>query len=153
NWVAGQYAMVFMNGCDTYAYVDGALWDAHAQVNADDPSGTKYLDLVTNAMPSFFSNMPEATMALFNALLNHDDPKTYEQIFKQVSSTQIILVSGEADNEYFPGWPGGGGGVGDWSGMNESGSVARNQEVRYETPTLAPGSYRFDMSGDNDADL
>lgn len=51
-WVKGQYVMVFMNGCDTYAYVDSALADAHKLVNPDDPAGTRYCDVVPNAMPS-----------------------------------------------------------------------------------------------------
>ena len=52
-WNTGQYAIVFMNGCDTYAYIDSALAEAHADVNPDDPDGTKYLDIVANAMPSY----------------------------------------------------------------------------------------------------
>ena len=152
NWVAGQYAMVFMNGCDTYAYVDSALWDAHAAVNPDDPTGTKHMDIITNAMPAYFRSDSEATMAFIDGLLSYDEPKTYEQMFKDVDALQVVLVSGEADNEYFPGWPGGGGAE-PWSGMSESGSVERNEEARYETPTLAPGRYTFDLSGENDADL
>lgn len=150
-WNQGQYSVVFMNGCDTYAYVDSELWDAHAAVNPDDPTGTKYVDIVTNAMPSYFSNMPEATMAIFEGLLAHDAPTTYEQIFKNVSSTQIILVSGEEDNAFVPG--GGGGTPEDWAGMDESSAVAKNAEVRYETPTLAAGRYLFNMTGSGDADL
>jgi hypothetical protein len=103
-WIQGQYAVVFMNGCDTYAYVDSALSDAHAAVNPDDPVGTKYVDVVTNAMPSYFSNMPHATMALLKGLLDHAAPKTYEQIFENISSSQVVLVSGEEDNVYVPGY-------------------------------------------------
>ena len=150
-WVQGQYAVVFMNGCDTYAYVDSELWDAHAAVNPDDSVGTKYLDIVTNAMPSYFSNMPEATMAIFNGLMAHDAPTTYEQIFKEISKSQVVLVSGEEDNEFVPG--GGGGTPEDWSGMDESTSVSRDQEIRYETPTLAAGTYVFNLTGSGDADL
>ncbi len=150
-WVQGQYAIVFMNGCDTYAYVDSELWDAHAAVNPDDSVGTKYVDIVTNAMPSYFSNMPEATMAIFNGLMAHDAPTTYEQIFKEISKSQVVLVSGEEDNEFVPG--GGGGTPEDWTGMDESTSVSRDQEVRYETPTLAAGTYVFNLTGSGDADL
>jgi hypothetical protein len=57
-WVQGQYAVVFMNGCDTYAYVDSALFDAHAEVNPDDEFGTKHLDLVANALPPSSSPCP-----------------------------------------------------------------------------------------------
>jgi hypothetical protein len=154
-WIQGQYVVVFMNGCDTYAYVDSALADAHAQVNPDDPKGTKYVDVVTNAMPSFFSNMASATMALIRGLMAHDAPKTYEKIFEDISSSQVVLVSGEEDNTYVPGGGGGGGGGGGdpWSGMSESGTVAKDEEKHYATPELKPGRYIFTLSGDNDADL
>ncbi len=150
-WVAGQWAMVFMNGCDTFAYIDDALWAAHAAVNPGDPTGTKHVDIVTNAMPSYFSNMPEATMAIYSALLDPAEPLTYEGIFKKISSSQVVLVSGEEDNEFVPG--GGGGNPEPWAGMNESGSVAKNAESRFETVTLEAGRYVFDMTGSGDADL
>jgi hypothetical protein len=103
-WATGQYSVVFMNGCDTYAYVDSALADAHAAVNDDDPDGTKYLDIVANAMPSFFRSMPLATMALVEALLKRDEPKTYEEIFKDIDKSEVVLVTGEHDNVYTPGY-------------------------------------------------
>src|SRR5690606_23361716 len=48
-WLAGQYLIMFMNGCDTYAYVDGTMAEMRAAINPDDPTGTKYMDIVTNA--------------------------------------------------------------------------------------------------------
>lgn len=152
-WVKGQYAIFFENGCDTYAYVDAELWEAHAAVNSDDPTGTKYLDMIVNGMPAYFRSDAEATLAVVNGLLSHDQPKTYEQIFKDVDSSQVVLVTGEQDNTFVPG--GGGGGEPDptWSGMTESGSVTKNQEIRFTTPKLPTGTYRFDMTGTSDADL
>ncbi|MEQ8460036.1 MAG: PPC domain-containing protein [Sandaracinaceae bacterium] len=154
-WVQGQYAIVFMNGCDTYAYVDSALWDSHAEVNPDDESGTKYLDIVMNALPSYFRSMPRATMALVNGLLSYDEPKTYEQIFADVDSSQVVIVSGEQDNTYTPGGTPGGGGdpTPGWEGLSEAGSLDRGEEVRYETPVLPAGTYNIDLSGSGDADL
>ncbi len=102
-WRAGQYSIVFMNGCDTYAYIDSALADAHAAVNPDDPEGTKYMDIVANAMPSYFRSMPEATMAIVRGLLSYDDPMTYEEILKNIDSSEVALVAGEHDNVYTPG--------------------------------------------------
>lgn len=151
SWRQGQYAVVFMNGCDTYAYVDSALFDAHAAVNPDDPEGTKYLDIVTNAMPSFFRNMADSTVALVESLMAFDDPLTYERIFEKISSTQVILVTGEQDNTYVPG--GGGAEPLAWEGLDADGDLARGEEKRFETPPLAPGRYRFEMTGDGDADL
>ena len=101
-WKTGQYAIVFMNGCDTYAYLDSALADAHAAVNEDDPEGTKYLDIVANAMPSMFIDMPDATMAIFNGLMSYNAPMTYEAILDNISAYEVALVTGEHDNTYTP---------------------------------------------------
>lgn len=153
-WETGQYSIVFINGCDTYAYVDSALADAHAAANADDPNGTKYMDIVTNAMPSFFRSMPNASMALIDGLLSYDDPKTYESMFRNIDSAEVVLVSGEQDNEYVPGFgedptdP-----IDVWSGLDESGTVVANEEHRFETPVLASGTYEFELTGNQDADL
>jgi hypothetical protein len=155
-WVAGQYVIVFMNGCDTFAYVDGSLAQARASINPDDPTGTKYMEFITNAMPSYFSNMPNASMALVRGLMNTEQPSTYEQMFRRISSTQVVLVTGEQDNVYVPGFGGGDPPPpppGDWSGLSGSGTLSRSQEMRWNTPALAAGEYEFTISGTGDADL
>jgi hypothetical protein len=152
-WETGQYAIVFMNGCDTYAYVDSSLADAHAAVNADDDTGTKYMDIVTNALPSFFRSMPDASMALINGLLRYDDPMTYESMFRNIDAAEVVLVSGEQDNVFVPGGGNGGDPVENWDGLFESGTVAKDAEQRFETPLLASGRYTFELTGNEDADL
>ncbi len=153
-WIQGQYVIVFENGCDTYAYVDGALFDAHAAVNPGDPTGTKHVDLMMNAMPSFFVELSNGTISLMRGLLSYDNPMTYEQIMAKIDSAEVVLVSGEQDNVFVPGGGGGGGGGnGSWEGLQEHGIVAKDQEVRFQTPTLAPGRYLFEMTGTADADL
>lgn len=150
-WAAGQYVIVFMNGCDTFAYVDDALFRAHAAVNPDDPDGTRHTDIVLNAMPSYFADMAGATMAMFRGLLAYDDPKTYEQIFKDISRSQVVLVTGEHDNAFTPG----GGGDPDpaWPGLTGAGTLARGETRAFETPTLPAGTYAFELTGSGDADL
>jgi hypothetical protein len=154
-WIQGQYAIVFMNGCDTYAYIDSALAEAHAEVNPDDPEGTKYVDIVANAMPSFFRSMSAATMALIRGLVDVENPRTYEQIFTNIDSYEVVLVTGEHDNVYVPGYgesdsqPT----VSNWAGLNEQGAVADGEEVFFDTVQLPAGRYSFDMAGDGDADL
>jgi hypothetical protein len=101
-WAVGQYSVVMMNGCDTYAYVDNALNEAHAAVNPDDPTGTKYVDVIANAMPAGAYVAPRAIMAVFDGLMSYDAPRTYQQIFEEVSSSQVIVVSGEEDNTFQP---------------------------------------------------
>jgi len=154
-WKTGQYVIVFMNGCDSYAYIDSALAEAHADINDDDPIGTKYVDLVSNARPSFFASMAAATMALVRGLMDWDNPKTYEQIFGGVDSSEVVLVTGENDNVYVPGYPNDDEGPVDeaWTGMSEQGTLGRHEEVRFETPVLPEGRYRFSITGTGDADL
>jgi hypothetical protein len=102
-WEAKKYQIFFMNGCDTFAYVDGSLAQTRAALNPDDPSGTKYMEFVTNAMPSFFSSMPNASISLMRGLLSYEQPKTYDKIFESVDDSEIVLVTGEEDNEFTPG--------------------------------------------------
>ncbi len=153
-WIQGQYVVMFINGCDTYAYVDSALADAHKAVNSDDTTGHKYMDIVTNALPSFFRSMSAATLALVRGLLDYDNPKTYEQIFARIDRAQVVLVSGEQDNEFVPGFGDDHGDVvTDWSGLSKAGSVREDEEQRWTTPTLAAGTYEFTLTGTRDADL
>jgi hypothetical protein len=149
-WVAGQYVVVFMNGCDTFAYIDGSLFSAHKAVNPDDTTGFKYIDIVNNGMPAFFANMAESSLAMFRGFISYDDPKTYEQIFAKIDGSQLVMVTGEQDNTFTPG---GGGTPQPWAGLNEQGSLARNAKKTYTTPTLAAGTYQFAMTGTGDADL
>jgi hypothetical protein len=149
-WVQGQYLVMFQNGCDTMAYIDSSLADAHKAVNPDDTTGYKYVDIINNAMPAYFSNMSEASLAYFRGFLKYDDPQTYEKIMASVSASQLNMVTGEQDNTFTPG---GGGTPTAWAGLNEQGSVARNAKKTFTTPTLAEGIYEFKMSGTGDADL
>ncbi len=149
-WVQGQYVVVQMNGCDTFAYIDDALFRAHKNINPDDTTGFKYIDIVNNAMPAFFHDLSNTTMAMFRGLVDHANPKTYEQIFKNIASAQVVLVTGEQDNTFTPG---GGGNPTPWAGLSDSGSLARNVEKRYSTGTVEAGTYQFSITGTNDADL
>ena len=149
-WVAGQYLIMFENGCDSYAYIDGAIIDAHKLVNADDAVGTRYVDVVNNGMPAFFSSMPGATMAMFKGLMSYAAPKTYEQIFAGVDRSQVVLVTGEQDNVFVPG---GGGTPTAWAGISTSAAIKKGETRKFPTPTLAAGTYSFTMTGTGDADL
>ncbi len=149
-WIRGQYLIMFENGCDTYAYVDGAINTAHAAINPDDPLGTKYVDIVTNGMPAYFSSMPGASIAMFRGLAAFDAPKTYEQIFANVDRSQVVLVTGEQDNTFTPG---GGGQPEAWAGLTGAGTVKKSATQKFSTPTLAAGTYSFELTGTSDADL
>ncbi|MGE0550989.1 MAG: PPC domain-containing protein [Kofleriaceae bacterium] len=149
-WVAGQYVIVYINGCDTFAYIDDALQKAHKRINPDDTTGYKYVDIVNNAMPADFASMPQATMAMFRGLLEYNAPRTFEQLFYNIDRTQIALVVGEQDNTYTPGPSGP---VEAWEGLKVTFPVAQYEMKQFSTPIIEAGRYLFAMSGTNDADL
>lgn len=104
---SGKYQIIFMNGCDTFAYVDGTLAQTRAKLNPDDPAGTKYMEIITNSMPSYFTSNATADTALITGLTNVAAPKTYEAMFRNIDSSQIVVVTGEEDNEFTPDMDGG----------------------------------------------
>jgi hypothetical protein len=146
---AAKYQIIFMNGCDTFAYVDGALAETRARLNPDDPTGTKYMDIVTNGMPSYFRDNSGNDMTLIRALMRADAPMSYEEIFASIARAQVVLVTGEEDNVFRPGFNPGGNG---WM-LDDSGTVAKDEELRWQSPLLPEGRYRLTMSGTEDADL
>ena len=152
HWEQGQYSVVFMNGCDTYTYVDSALWDSRSAVNPDDPTGRKNLDIIMNVMPSPSRQAGAGTLAIFRSLLAFDEPVTYEQMFRGITRSQVVVVSGEEDNEYFPGWPGPTPPPAQWDGMEAEGTLARAEEYHWNG-TLPEGKFSFAMTGTGDADL
>jgi hypothetical protein len=157
SWVAGQYLILFMNGCDTFAYVDGYLAQTRAAINPDDPTGTKYMDIVTNGMPAFFNQMPRASLALVRGLMKTSAPLTYQQMFANIDSAQVVLVTGEEDNVYTPGAPQSGGGSTGFAGLREQGDVDQNEELLYQVDAPA-GQYLVKLTEEpgqpgGDADL
>ena len=148
----GKYQMLFIDGCDTFAYADDTWATRRATLNADDPSGTKYLDVITNAMPAFFNSMPDAAMALVRALRHPEAPKTYPQILHDINPEHVAVVNGEQDNLFHPGLPT----TPRWS-LAEEGFVGKGESVLY-TADVQPGTYVFALSPDpsiagGDADL
>jgi hypothetical protein len=160
-WNPGKYQVFFMNGCDTFAYVDGSLAQTRAAINPDDPKGTKYMEFVTNAMPSFFHSMPNASSAIVKGFMNISAPMTYDKMFEGIDRAEFVLVTGEEDNVFQPGMPlgsgnggnnGGGGGDATFTPFEESGTVAQSAEkaFAYDVPA---GKYVVELSGTGDADL
>jgi hypothetical protein len=89
-----------MNGCDTFAYVDRTLADRRAAINADDPSGTKYMDQITNVMAGTFDAGPSFTMTLVDAAVG--GTRSYRDILGDLDPAQIAVVTGDEDNTFVP---------------------------------------------------
>ncbi len=149
-----KWQLFFYNGCDTFAYQDTTLATRRALLNSDDASGTKYMDMITNAMPAYFNYMDDSALAMIAAFTETTPSKTYNQIFSGISTTQVVSVMGEEDNVYSASSPP----AAVWQGVNESGSVAKYEVKSYQTAVLPAGKYIFTLTPDTasvggDADL
>jgi hypothetical protein len=98
----GQYQMFFFDSCDTFAYLDTALTQRRIDANgsAADPKGTKNLDVLTNVLPSYFSNYASSSITVLKALMTPDAPKTYNAILADLPADQTVVVTGEEDNAF-----------------------------------------------------
>jgi hypothetical protein len=150
----GKYQILFLNGCDTFAYYDNTLPSIRAALNPDDPTGTKYMDFVTNSMPAYFASMAGDAMALIRAVANEAQPLAYQPIFHNMDRAQVVVVTGEDDNIFTPDYDP----EISWNGMEETGAVAKYQTISYQTDVLEAGQYVFTTTPDpsssgGDADL
>jgi hypothetical protein len=150
----GKYQIFYFNGCDTFSYVDDTLPRTRAKLNPDDPTGTKFMDTVTNAMPAYFVDMSGGAMAFIRAMLNHTTPQTYAQILSQIDDIQIAVLTGEEDNVFWSGYDP----DATWNGFDAYGAVGKSQTASYQTEVLQPGKYVFTTLPDpmlpgGDADL
>jgi len=150
----GKYQIFFMNGCDTFAYFDDTLPSLRAALNPDDPSGTKYMDMITNSMPAYFASMADDAMALIRAAAKPTRPTGYQDIFHNMDRQQVVVVTGEEDNVFGPAYDP----HTSWNGLEASGAVGKSQTQSFVTDVLQPGRYVFELVPDpahsgGDADL
>ncbi len=101
-FAAAQYQIFFFDSSDSFAYVDGELARARAAYNPSDLTGTKFMEVVSNAMPVSFAQMNGGAMAFVRALANRTQPKRYVTILHDIDAAQVAVVAGEEDNTYAP---------------------------------------------------
>jgi hypothetical protein len=142
SFVKGQYVVFFMNGCDTFAYLDNTLANRFAALNPGDTKGTKHLDMLVNLMPAYFHAMPDALLALVSGLGDPEKPKTYEQIFTGIDAQQVVVVTGEEDNDFVPS-------AQPFDGFWTAGLLDRGAAHRYDTGVLPAGTYTIRVSETN----
>ncbi len=100
---AGKYQLFVFNSCDSFAYADTTLTERHAAVNgAGDPDGTKYLDVMTNVLPSYVVNESSSLLVVLRAMLRRDTPASYDRILAGLPADQMVVVWGEGDNTFHP---------------------------------------------------
>jgi hypothetical protein len=97
-----KYQIVYMNGCDTFAYVDGTLAQTRARLNPSDPTGTKFMEIITNSMPPNWDSLPLNTMSMVRDLMKTDAPLKYTELLSHFDQSGFVAVTGEEDNTYRP---------------------------------------------------
>jgi hypothetical protein len=97
-----KYQVVYMNGCDTFAYVDGTLAASRARLNPSDPTGTKFMEIITNSMPPNWDSLPLNTMSLIRDLLKVEAPLSYKTILSHFDQSGFVAVTGDEDNTFKP---------------------------------------------------
>jgi hypothetical protein len=101
---AGKYQLVLLNGCQTFAYIDDAITNRRIEANgaANDPAGTKFLDVVGNALPGYAHNLASMSNEIFDAVVQADQPKHFNAIIETMPQSHIVVVFGEEDNRFAP---------------------------------------------------
>jgi hypothetical protein len=99
----GKYQILSLEGCDTFAYIDGELLRARAELNPDDPKGTKYLDIIANSWPpTYWESGVINTTNMIRDLMKVDAPVKYETMLGRFNQSGYPVVTGEEDNAYHP---------------------------------------------------
>lgn len=100
---AGKYQLVLLGGCQTFAYVDTTMADRRRAANGEaDPRGTRFLDVVGNALPNPVDELARVSNALVGAMIDADQPKSYGALLDAMPEAQIVVVFGEEDNRFTP---------------------------------------------------
>lgn len=99
----GKYQMLFLHGCQTIGYIGRALHDKKIEVNgaANDPNGSKFLDVIATGLPVYGDNGMSA-MTFYRAILNQDRPKNFNQLLATFPVGDLGVVFGEEDNVFQP---------------------------------------------------
>ena len=98
----GKYQLLYMNGCDTFAYVDGTLAQKRTRLNPSDPTGTKFMKILTNSMPPDWDSLPNNTVSLVRDLINVAAPVKYTDILAHFDQSGFVTVTGDEDNKFKP---------------------------------------------------
>ncbi|MBK8216113.1 MAG: hypothetical protein IPK71_20480 [Myxococcales bacterium] len=98
----GKYQVLYLNGCQTFGYLGRALHDKKIAVNgATDPKGTKFLDVVANALPAYGDDGATG-LDLYRAILDQARPRSYNDLLRGFSRIHLVAVFGEDDNTFAP---------------------------------------------------
>lgn len=102
--VPGKYQLMLLNGCESFALADTTVTDRRRDANGSaDPSGTKFVDVVSNAQPGQSDNLASVSRVVYDAIVVASDrPITYEAMLREMPQRNVVVVYGEEDNTFSP---------------------------------------------------
>ena len=69
---------------------------------ADDPNGTKFMDVIGNALPGYTNNLADMSGILLRAMVDADHPKNFNELLAGMPEIHLVVVFGEEDNRFHP---------------------------------------------------
>lgn len=104
--ITDQYQMVYWGGCNSYSYYTLPFFQFKASAfPANDPHGTRNLDILAHGLPSYFSLNSTNASAVVDAILSWQTRPSYQDIVNRIEEnasrfgTRILAaVLGDEDN-------------------------------------------------------
>jgi hypothetical protein len=102
-----DYQLVYWAGCNSYSYYTLPFFDMKAKLDsANDPKGTRNLDIISNTLPSLFAFNANNANVLFEALINQQQKTSYQSIVDKIENSAqrygydvLVNVLGDEDNK------------------------------------------------------
>lgn len=91
---AGLYRLYFLDGCNSFDYMNAALNEKVKAANPGSPA-SKYADVMSNALPAPFDDTPPSVKILVAFAGSNT---SYRQILADVDADTLSVVEGEEDN-------------------------------------------------------
>jgi len=105
-----NYQMIYWAGCNSYSYYAQPFFKQKAKLSAqaglqNDPAGYQNLDIIANGLPSLFSFNADNAIIVYNALINWQNPTSYQTIVNRLEKraassyyTVLVNILGDEDN-------------------------------------------------------
>jgi hypothetical protein len=94
-----RYQIYYFNSCTSYSYYNTMYFDR--KKSAQDPNGTKNLDIFTNGLATYFSVMHDTNLALIKAIESYASGSakiSYQSLAKSIDSDNLFGINGDEDN-------------------------------------------------------
>lgn len=104
--LTSQYQLVYWAGCNSYSYYTQPFFKQKSKLDpANDPTGSKNLDIIANGLPSLFSFNADNAIILHKALLSWENTTSYQKIVTQLEKraarsyySVLVNILGDEDN-------------------------------------------------------